>query len=261
MRVVFSANGADSIEAGGVALRGLGVGKSGKRRPKTGKPFGVNSSIDSSPGALERSVKGAKQTFFWPPSGTPFSRRKPGVIHRHRRPTTPPFYFTSRERLGILRHAKRESTVPNRKAQTETTNNTTNTMSVRVIPFAETPFVALSTQCVAGATALGAELDLQTNNAATVSADQYDYVGAPGTDPAPAWKRGTLNQKRQALQVAQAIRRNAINAGRSYNERAVDHLKGYLGRSWNNRWVAAGFTSGSLQLPNDPKSLLLEFRA
>jgi hypothetical protein len=41
----------------------------------------------------------------------------------------------------------------------------------------------------------------------------------------------------------------------------VDHLKGYLGRSWNNRWVAAGFTSGSLQLPKDPKSLLLEFRA
>jgi hypothetical protein len=134
-------------------------------------------------------------------------------------------------------------------------------MSVRVIPFAETPFVALSTQCVAGAIALGAELDLQTNDAASVSANHYDYVGAPGTDPATAGKRGQLNQKRQALQAAQAVRRNAINAGRSYNERAVDHLKGYLGRSWNNRWVGAGFTGGSLQLPKDPKSLLLEFRA
>src|SRR4030095_14262203 len=153
--------------------------------------FGGNRAVDSwhrLQGA-KRALQAPKQTFFSSLFGTSISRRKPGVIHRHRRPTTPPFYFTSRERLGILRHAKRESTVPNRKAQTETTNNTTNTMSVRVIPFAETPFVALSTQCVAGATALGAELDLQTNNAATVSADQYDYVGAPGTDPARSEER------------------------------------------------------------------------
>jgi hypothetical protein len=121
--------------------------------------------------------------------------------------------------------------------------------------------LSLSTQCVAGATALGAELDLQTNDALAVSTDQYDYVGAPGTDPATAGKRGQLNQKRQAVQAAQAARRNAINAARSYNERALDHLKSYLGRSWNNRWVAAGFTGGSLQLPYNPKSLLLEFRA
>jgi hypothetical protein len=134
-------------------------------------------------------------------------------------------------------------------------------MSVRVIPFAETGFIALSTQCVAGAIALGAELNLQTNDAASVSADHYDYVGAPGTDPATAGKRGQLNLKRQAVQAAQAVRRNAINAGRAYNERALDHLKGYLGRSWNNRWVAAGFTGGSLRLPYNPKSLLLEFRA
>jgi hypothetical protein len=134
-------------------------------------------------------------------------------------------------------------------------------MSVRVIPFAETGFVALSTQCVAGATALGAELDLQQNDAASVSADHYDYVGAPGTDPATAGKRGQLNLKRQAFQAAQAARRIAINAGRSYNERALDHLKGYLGRTWNNRWAAAGFTGGSLRLLYNPKSLLLEFRA
>jgi len=88
-----------------------------------------------------------------------------------------------------------------------------------------------------------------------------DYVGAPGTDPLTAGKRGQLNQKRLALQVAQAIRRNAIDAGRAYNERALDHLKGYLGRSWNNRWVGAGFTGGSLRLPYNPKSLMLEFRA
>jgi hypothetical protein len=134
-------------------------------------------------------------------------------------------------------------------------------MTVRIIPRTEEPFIALSTQCVAGVTALGVELDLQQNNAAKVSADHHDFVGAPGTDPATAGKRGQLNQKRQAVQAAQAARRTAISAGRSYNERALDHLKGYLGRSWNSRWTAAGFTGGSLRLPYNPKSLLLEFRA
>jgi hypothetical protein len=134
-------------------------------------------------------------------------------------------------------------------------------MTVRVLPNNEGGFVALTTQCVVGATALEAELDLKQNTAATVSADHYDYVGAPGTNPATAGKRGQLNQKRQAVQVAQAARRDAINAARKYNEHALDHLKSYLGRSWNNRWVAAGFTNGSLRLPYDPRSLLLEFRA
>src|SRR6266498_4279114 len=40
---------------------------------------------------------------------SPFSRRKPGVIHRHRRSTTPPFYFPSADGSGILRHVNRES--------------------------------------------------------------------------------------------------------------------------------------------------------
>jgi hypothetical protein len=134
-------------------------------------------------------------------------------------------------------------------------------MTVRVLPNNEGGFVALTTQCVAGATALEAELDLKQNTAATVSADHYDYVGAPGTDPATAGKRGQLNQKRHAVQAAQAARRDAINAARKYNEHALDHLKSYLGRSWNNRWATAGFTNGSLRLPYDPRSLLLEFRA
>jgi hypothetical protein len=134
-------------------------------------------------------------------------------------------------------------------------------MTVHVTPRDENGFVSLSTQCVVGANALAVDLDLKQNTAASVSADHYDFVGAPGTDPATAGKRGLLNQKRQALQAAQAARRNAINAGRSFNERAVDHLKGYLGRTWNNRWVATGFTRGSLRLPYDPKSLLLVFRA
>jgi hypothetical protein len=201
------------------------------------------------PGTEKRSARPRNKLFFGPFTD-PVLQKENGSYSQALSPNYTPVLFPKRKRVGdsASRQTGKHSAQP--QGANRNLNNTTNTMSVRVIPFAETPFVALSTQCVAGATALGAELDLQTNNAATVSADQYDYVGAPGTDPATAGKRGQLNQKRQALQVAQAIRRNAINAGRSYNERAVDHLKGYLGRSWNNRWVAAGFTSGSLQLPS-----------
>jgi len=52
-----------------------------------------------------------------------------------------------------------------------------------------------------------------------------------------------------------------VAAGRKFNERAIDHLKSYLGRRWNVRWHGASFTSGSLALPKDPLSLLLELRA
>jgi hypothetical protein len=52
-----------------------------------------------------------------------------------------------------------------------------------------------------------------------------------------------------------------VVAGRKFNERAIDHLKSYLGRRWNVQWHAAGFTSGSLALPRDPLPLLLELRA
>jgi hypothetical protein len=110
-------------------------------------------------------------------------------------------------------------------------------------------------------TAHAASLHIEQNDPDAVTTDFYDYVGQPGTDPATAGKRGQLNQKRQALIAAQAIRRNAFQAGRDFNARAVDHLKGYLGRSWNTRWVAAGFSEGTLRQPHNPVSLLLELRA
>src|SRR4030095_11715527 len=99
-------------------------------------------------------------------------------------------------------------------------------MTVRVIPRSEEGFVSVSTQCVAGATALSVELDLKTTDGTAVSTDHYDYVGAPGTDPATAGKRGQLNQMRLAVIAAQAARRKAIDAGRKYNELAPDHPEG-----------------------------------
>ena len=134
-------------------------------------------------------------------------------------------------------------------------------MTVQVVPRDRDGVVAVCAQSAAAVTALAVTLNIKQNDPIAFTTDYYDYVGAPGTDPATAGKRGQLNQKRQALIAAQATRRNALQAGRDFNARALDHLKGFLGRRWNTRWVAAGFTGGSLELPHNPVSLLLEFRA
>ncbi|HET6406901.1 MAG TPA: fibronectin type III domain-containing protein [Chthoniobacteraceae bacterium] len=134
-------------------------------------------------------------------------------------------------------------------------------MTVQIVPKDEESFVALCAKCASAVIAHAVSLDIKQNDPAAVTTDYYDYVGQPGTDPLTAGKRGQLNQRRQAVKVAQAIRRNAIQAGRDFNARAVDHLKGYLGRSWNTRWIGAGFSEGTLRLPRNPVSLLLELRA
>jgi hypothetical protein len=121
--------------------------------------------------------------------------------------------------------------------------------------------ISVSAQCIIGANALAAELHIKQNDGPAIAAARYDLVGAPGTDPATAGKQGQLNQKRLAFLAAQTARQNAVAAGREYNERAIDTLKGYLGRRWNPRWQAAGFTGGSLAQPRDPLPMLLQFRA
>ena len=122
-------------------------------------------------------------------------------------------------------------------------------------------FVSVAGQCATAVTDLADDLEVKLNDPTAVTTDLYDYVGEPGTDPATAGKRGQLDQKRKALIAAHTTRRNAIQAGRDYNARALDHLKGYLGRTWNPNWTAVGFSGGSLALPYDPKPLLLKFRA
>lgn len=134
-------------------------------------------------------------------------------------------------------------------------------MTVQIVPKSIDGVVALSAPCATAVAAFAVTLNIKQNTPTAFTTDYYDFVGEPGTDPLTAGKRGQLNQMRQGLITARATRRNAIQAGRDFNARALDHLKGFLGRTWNPRWVAAGFTGGSLRLPYDPMSLLLEFRA
>jgi hypothetical protein len=120
---------------------------------------------------------------------------------------------------------------------------------------------SLGSKCAAAAAEHEEEVGLKQNRASVIATEFYDLVGEPNTDAATAGKEAMLNQARHAELKAAQIRREAVAAGRKFNERAIDHLKAHLGRRWNPRWQGAGFTRGSLALPKDPFSLLLELRA
>jgi hypothetical protein len=149
--------------------------------------------------------------------------------------------------------------MPNREANNK--QQTSNTMTTTTkVPRSDDQMVVLGHHCVTAASDLAAEVDLKQNPSPVIAANLYDYVGLPGTDPATAGKQGAFNQKRIAVTAAANLRRAAVQEGRDFNAKAVDHLKVFLGRRWNPRWQSIGFTNGSIALPRDPMPLLLKLR-
>ena len=128
------------------------------------------------------------------------------------------------------------------------------------VPTTNDGIVVLGYHCVTAASDLAAEVDLKQNTSPVIAADLYDFVGLPGTDPATAGKQGAFNQRRIAVTTAANLRRAAVQQGRDFNAKAVNHLKMFLGRFWNMLWQSIGFTNGSIALPYDPMPLLLKLR-
>ena len=70
-----------------------------------------------------------------------------------------------------------------------------------------------------------------------------------------------LNAKRETLHTARLARHAAMSLGRDFCAKAVDLLKGHLGRTWNVAWMAAGFTRFSISVSRaDVPTLLMEIR-
>jgi hypothetical protein len=131
----------------------------------------------------------------------------------------------------------------------------------RTIPYSVDALIALAGQCLQEVTNHGASLTIKQNDAEAVAADLFDLAGNPGSGSATPGKRALLNQLRQAVVPAQVARREAWQAGRDFNARAIDYLKLHLGRKWNPQWTAVGLNKGSLRLPYDPRGLLRAIRA
>jgi hypothetical protein len=125
-------------------------------------------------------------------------------------------------------------------------------------PKAIRPLVALATRGLSGLEQLGAVINILRNTVAIFGPVLYALAGRKA-DPT-ATPPVTGMQGKQSLYVearaTHALKRGelraAVAAGREFVAQAVDTLKKPLGRRWNTRWAAVGFTSGSLRLSTDP---------
>jgi hypothetical protein len=132
-------------------------------------------------------------------------------------------------------------------------------MFTRIIPQARGKLIVFGTSGLSGALKIGNEVGLVHNSAARIATDLYDLTGTPGA-PTNTGKQARLNQARVDVTTAEHKRRAAVAASVKFCADAVDVLKPHLGRRWNARWRAAGFSMPSLELPRHPLSPLLELR-
>jgi hypothetical protein len=117
-----------------------------------------------------------------------------------------------------------------------------------------------------GARTHGVAVGLKQNTASEIERDKEAVYGKPqdpqNPDPnAPIGKRAEYAQARSFAADARAEFRAALDDGRDFCATATDILKPHLGRRWNSKWQAAGFSGGSLRQATDPVPRLGLFRA
>lgn len=133
------------------------------------------------------------------------------------------------------------------------------------IPEGYDPVVQMLEDAADGAKAHGTAIGLKQNTEAALRADLEALVGkAAGPEGHPPavlgvkalWSDATANKTAKT-----AALRTACSNGRALATVALSILKPRLGNQWNAQWQAAGFSGGSLAVPANPKTLLLQLRA
>jgi hypothetical protein len=124
-------------------------------------------------------------------------------------------------------------------------------MNTNRIPESYDPLMSLALKACGGTAALAASLGLTHHGPAAVRTD---------TDALETAQAAYLEQRTVYAAVRQHAQAEAA-AGRTFCANAIDMLKSHLGRRWNARWEAVGFTGGSLALQYDPLGMLRDIAA
>ncbi|HET6407582.1 MAG TPA: fibronectin type III domain-containing protein, partial [Chthoniobacteraceae bacterium] len=104
-------------------------------------------------------------------------------------------------------------------------------------------------------------LGILQNSTDKIAAEIISLTGPVGVPPTPpAGKIGILNAARQRHTAALTVLRETVAASRVLAMQAIDVLRPTLGRQWTSRWMAAGFSSGSIAVPRDPYLMLIDLR-
>jgi len=134
-------------------------------------------------------------------------------------------------------------------------------MASNSIPPGFDALVSLAEDAADGAHQHGAAIALAQNTEAKIRADLVVLTGDAAAVPPVPGAQALYNTAKTAKTTASSLLRTAESNARAFTAKATDVLKQFLGRQWNSTWAEAGFRSGSLAIPDDPLSLLGEFRA
>lgn len=137
-------------------------------------------------------------------------------------------------------------------------------MNGNITPKSYDPIVQHLEDAADGAHTYGAALKLTHNDEPAIRTDLYALVGTPagpgGTPPAKPGLKTLWNTAQASKTAATKTLNLACGNARVYARTCLHTLMPVLGESWNSQWNAAGFTGGSLAVPTNPLTLLLQLR-
>src|SRR6187401_746761 len=137
-------------------------------------------------------------------------------------------------------------------------------MATQRIPEYYDPLVALLAAAAEGAASIGTAVGLKQNDEASLRTTLEALVGKPAgpgdVPPAEAGLKARWNTAKANRAAKSAVFVSRKSDGRTLATTCVNVLKPRLGNRWNNAWQTAGFTNASLAMPDNPQTLLQQFR-
>jgi len=130
-------------------------------------------------------------------------------------------------------------------------------MATQQIPESYDSLVQLFEDAATGARDHGVSVGLKHNTEAVL---RLELEALTGTAAAPGLKAKWNNAKTYKVQMTAGFR-SAKDKGRALAGACVNLLKLRLGGQWNTAWQAAGFSGGSLAIPDNPLVVLQNLRA
>ena len=130
-------------------------------------------------------------------------------------------------------------------------------MANNKIPQAYDPLVTLLHTALAGVRDHGDEVGLKHNNLDSMQ-PVLDALAGTASEPGA---KALWNAAKTHKVAATSALREVENRGRALASALVSLLKLRLGTQWNAQWHEAGFTQGSLKIPDHPQTLLLQLRS
>src|ERR1700686_2435160 len=138
-------------------------------------------------------------------------------------------------------------------------------MADNSIPKPYDPLVQLLEDAADGAHTHGAAIGLKQNDEPALRAELTALVGTPAgpgnVPPAVPGLKDKWNIARAGKIDGTFGFNVAKRQGRALAAACIGVLKLYLGNQWNSQWSVAGFTGGSLAMPDNPLTLLQQIAA